>query len=87
MAYVRIPSILKKLTAEKDRVQSEGKTIKEVVLNLFDNYPALKLYLLNESGQLSPFVSLYLNSRNVCISEEAITDQDELVIVPALQGG
>jgi len=100
MAYIRIPSMLKKFTDEQDRIKVEGKTIKDVLFNLLENFPDLKSCLFNEAGQLSPFVNIYVNSqavhlsRNKCLnphtvllSEDVLADQDELIIIPALQGG
>lgn len=90
MAYVCIPSALRKWTNEKELLQIHGKTVKEVIFNLLEIHSALKPYLLNDSKQRSSFVNIYLNSRyvhSVLNCEEELTDIDELIIVPAFAGG
>ena len=85
MAYIIIPSVLKKFTDQQDTLQLPGTTVHAVIQNLCQCYPNLKPFLLDEK---SHFINIYLNACDIrTLKDAAITDQDILTIVPALQGG
>ena len=87
---VRIPTPLRKLTQDKDTVQSTGKTINEIVENLEKQYPGLKERLCDERGELRRFVNIYLNDEDIRFAQgkaTAVKDGDEISIIPAIAGG
>lgn len=87
---VRIPTPLRKLTADKDSVQATGKTIQEIVENLETQYPGLKERLCDERGELRRFVNIYLNDEDIRFAQgrqTAVKDGDEISIIPAIAGG
>ena len=87
---VRIPTPLRKLTQDKDTVQSTGKTINEIVENLETQYPGLKERLCDERGELRRFVNVYLNDEDIRFAQgkaTAVKDGDEISIIPAIAGG
>jgi sulfur-carrier protein len=87
---VRIPTPLRKLTQDKDTVQSTGKTIDDIVENLEKQYPGLKERLCDERGELRRFVNIYLNDEDIRFAQgkaTAVKDGDEISIIPAIAGG
>ena len=87
---VRIPTPLRKLTQDKDTVQSAGQTIHEIVENLEKQYPGLKERLCDERGELRRFVNIYLNDEDIRFAQGKATpvkDGDEISIIPAIAGG
>jgi sulfur-carrier protein len=87
---VRIPTPLRKLTQDKDTVQSTGKTINDIVENLEKQYPGLKERLCDERGELRRFVNIYLNDEDIRFAQgkaTAVKDGDEISIIPAIAGG
>ena len=87
---VRIPTPLRKLTQDKDTVQSTGKTINEIVENLEKQYPGLRERLCDERGELRRFVNIYLNDEDIRFAQgkaTAVKDGDEISIIPAIAGG
>lgn len=87
---VRIPTPLRKLTQEKDIVQSAGQTINEIVENLEKQYPGLRERLCDEHGELRRFVNIYLNDEDIRFAQGKATpvkDGDEISIIPAIAGG
>jgi len=87
---VRIPTPLRKLTQDKETVQSTGKTINEIVENLETQYPGLKERLCDERGELRRFVNIYLNDEDIRFAQgkaTAVKDGDEISIIPAIAGG
>ena len=87
---VRIPTPLRKLTANQDTVTGEGANVAEVLADLERRYPGLRERLYDESGALRRFVNIYLNDEDVRFLDgdaTAVKDGDELSIVPAIAGG
>jgi len=87
---VRIPTPLRKLTRDKDTVQTAGGTINEIVESLEKQYPGLKERLCDEHGELRRFVNIYLNDEDIRFAQGKATpvkDGDEISIIPAIAGG
>lgn len=87
---VRIPTPLRKITQGKDEVEAEGANVTEVLADLEKNYPGLKERICEDDGTLRRFVNLYLNDEDIRFKENmetALSDGDELSIIPAIAGG
>ena len=57
MALVFIPSLMRNLTEGKDRVEVEGRTLRQVVNNLDAIYPGIK-ELVVENDRVRPGLAL-----------------------------
>ena len=87
---VRVPAVLRKHTGGARVVESQGKTVAEVLDHLDQQFPGLRGELLNESGQLRQFVNIYVNDEDIRYLdrlETALSDGDQLAILPAVAGG
>jgi sulfur-carrier protein len=87
---VRIPTPLRKLTKDKDTVQTTGATIQEIIDSLESQYPGLKERLCDERGELRRFVNVYLNDEDIRFAQGKSTpvkDGDEISVIPAIAGG
>lgn len=87
---VRIPTPLRKLTEGKGEVESDGKTVGELLDNLEGSYPGIKERLCDESGNLRRFVNVYVNEEDIRFihgKDTSLSDGDEVSIVPAIAGG
>lgn len=87
---VKIPTPLRRLTGQKDKVSAEATDIAGVVEALEGQYPGMKARLCDENGALRHFVNIYLNGEDVRYLsgiETPVGDGDELSIVPAVAGG
>jgi molybdopterin synthase sulfur carrier subunit len=87
---VRIPTPLRKLTKDKDTVQTTGATIQEIIDSLETQYPGLKERLCDERGELRRFVNVYLNDEDIRFAQGKSTpvkDGDEISVIPAIAGG
>ena len=87
---VRIPTPLRKLTADQEVVSAEGTNIEAIIADLDHHYPGLKERLCDEQGNIRRFVNVYLNEEDIRFLEEKKTpvkEGDEISIVPAIAGG
>jgi len=87
---IRIPTPLRKLTKDKDEVSSEGKNIAELIEDMEKKYPGIKNRLCDEEGNIRRFINIYKNDEDIRFlqgKETAVSDSDEVSIVPAIAGG
>ncbi|GAB4167141.1 MAG: MoaD/ThiS family protein [Terrimicrobiaceae bacterium] len=90
MPNVRIPTPLRKLTANQEVVEASGSTVREILSHLDTTYPGLKERLCDESGNVRRFVNIFLNDEDIRFLQDQDTpvkETDEISIVPAIAGG
>jgi len=86
---VRIPTILRNLTADQRVVDGEGSTVRELIDHLESNHAGLKERLV-EDGEVRRFVNMYVNDEDIRFTgglDTAVADGDTVVILPAVAGG
>jgi molybdopterin synthase sulfur carrier subunit len=87
---VKIPTPLRNLTQNQDRVQAQSGTLREVVLQLEGTYPGMRERLLDDGGDIRRFVNVYVNGEDVRFLQglqTTLKEGDEVSIVPAVAGG
>jgi molybdopterin synthase sulfur carrier subunit len=87
---VRIPTPLRKMTADKETVQANGANIQAIMDDLEKQHPGLKERLCDEKGELRRFVNIYLNDEDIRFAQgkqTPVKDGDEISIIPAIAGG
>lgn len=62
---VSIPSALLMRTGQRRRVPVSGRTVREVIEALERDYPGLRFNICHETGELRPFVNIFLGSEEV----------------------
>lgn len=90
MVTVRIPTPLRKLTADQGEVKAEGKNIQDLIQSLNGHYPGLRERLVDEQGEVRRFVNIYVNEEDIRFlkgKETLLNDGDVVSIVPAIAGG
>ncbi|HEX6357411.1 MoaD/ThiS family protein [Actinophytocola sp.] len=86
---VSIPTILRTHTGGEKTVEASGTTLSEVIDNLDANHGGIKARLVKE-GTLHRFVNVYVNDEDVRFAgglEAAVSDGDNVTILPAVAGG
>ena len=89
MSSVRIPPVLRDAVGGSRSVAASGATVAEVLSDLFRQFPALR-ERVTEGGELSRFVNVYLNDRDVRYRDGLQTpvgEADTVILLPAMAGG
>lgn len=90
MPSVRIPTPLRKLTAEKDEVIISAGNVVELIDEMESQYPGIKERLCDESGNVRRFINFYVNNEDIRFldgKETALNEEDIVSIIPAIAGG
>jgi sulfur-carrier protein len=86
---VRIPTILRTFTDGEKSVAGEGANLSALIDDLESSHPGIKERLI-DNGDLRRFVNVYVNDEDVRFIgglEAALTDGDQVVVLPAVAGG
>lgn len=86
MVTVFLPSTLDARVRGDSPLTSSGHTVREVLLDLEQQRPALKGWILNEQGRLRPHVALFCDRQRVEL-DRALDPSDVLHVVQAISGG
>ena len=65
MPVLRIPTPLRAYTSGQSEVTVSGANISEALTDLTNQYPAIKPHIFNESGDLRPFVNLFVGEHYI----------------------
>ncbi len=87
MPVIWIPSMLRTLTDDRDRVRVEGETLRQVVDNLEAAHPGIRDRLC-DGGRLKPGLAVSVDSEVTLDGLQQVVGPDsEIHIVPAISGG
>ncbi|HYM53564.1 MAG TPA: ubiquitin-like small modifier protein 1 [Candidatus Dormibacteraeota bacterium] len=89
MSTIRIPPVLRETVGGSRTLSASGGTVAEVLDDLFASYPALR-DRVTEDGELSRFVNVYVNDRDVRYRDglaTAVGEEDTVILLPAMAGG
>jgi MoaD family protein len=87
---VLIPTPLQKFTAEQATVELEATSVDGLLQELEARFPGILTRLTDENGKLRRFLNVYVNSEDIRFLDHqatALSDGDEVSIVPAVAGG
>jgi molybdopterin converting factor small subunit len=90
MPTFHLPSVLSAHVGGARAVDTSGTTVGEAVEALVRRYPQLGSRLRDANGDPYPFVTFYLNDDDLRLVggfDAAVSDGDEVTIVPAVAGG
>jgi molybdopterin synthase sulfur carrier subunit len=87
---VRIPSVLRNLTAGQENLSLTAGTIDELLAAIEAAHPGVKARLCDEQGKLRRFVNVFVGEEDIRFldgQKTALKDGDLVDIVPAIAGG
>jgi sulfur-carrier protein len=86
---VRIPPTLREDVGGAREVPADGDTVRELLDDLMDRFPALRRQLV-ENGDIAPFVNVYVEGEDVRTREGIDTEVrpgSTVILLPAMAGG
>jgi molybdopterin synthase sulfur carrier subunit len=88
---IHIPTPLRPYTGGLDTIVVTGATVSTALEQLVTEHAAMRQHLFTPEGKLRSFVNLYLNDDDIrylpAKEETAVTEKDELTIIPSIAGG
>jgi len=87
MAIVVIPSLLRKFTDGKDRVNASGRNVGQIVEDLERQFPGLRAQLL-ENGDIKPSIAVSVDGEMGTSGVlDPVKESSEVFFLPAIGGG
>jgi len=89
MSRVRIPPQLRGEVGGAREVPAEGGTVRELLDDLMDRFPALRSQLV-EDEEIAPFVNVYLEGEDVRTLDgldTQVAHGNTVILLPAMAGG
>ena len=87
MPTVVIPALLRKFTGGIERVDVPGKSIRELVRNLGEQFPGIDQQLLQD-GDIRPSIAVSIDGEIATGGVlDAVNENSEVHFIPALGGG
>ena len=89
MPKVNIHPSLVRFTNNENQLELTVDTAAAVIPALCQHYPMLKSTILNMDGELTPYVNIYINGKNLnqCIPHLPLAHYDQIDVITALVGG
>ena len=90
MPSIRIPAPLRSYAHGESEVTVQGESVAEALESLVAQYPNIQPHLFNGTGDLRPFVNLFLDEENVRDLQGLDTRlavDDQLLMIPSIAGG
>jgi len=90
MINVLIPYALRSFSERNAEAEVDGKTAGDVLSALINLYPDIKTHLFADNGQLRYFINLFIDGKNINTLQgldTPVTDNSEVMIIPAIAGG
>jgi molybdopterin synthase sulfur carrier subunit len=87
---VRIPSVLRNLTAGAETVSVDAGNVDQMLAALDAAHPGVKARLCDDAGKLRKFVNVFVGEEDIRFLDGPATtlkDGDSVDIVPAIAGG
>ncbi|MFL2640591.1 MAG: MoaD/ThiS family protein [Dehalococcoidia bacterium] len=88
---MKVPTALRRVTDGKETLEIPEGTVTQALDILDLQYPGFKERILDdESGDVHPFISIFLNDNDIQYIdglETTLSEGDELIIIPAIAGG
>jgi molybdopterin synthase sulfur carrier subunit len=86
VANVVLPALFRPLAGGVATVQAAGATLRDLIADLERQFPALKGRIMDENG-MRPEVFIAVNGQESSALGDAIPENAEVHILPAIAGG
>lgn len=89
-ATLELPSVLAQVVGGVRSLKVSGETLNEALAHAFAAYPALRVHIVDEGGDLREHVLCFHNDQNSRWREQMdhpLVDGDRITILQAVSGG
>jgi len=86
---VKIPAQLRAMTGGESDIEATGATVGEALDSVFERHEGLR-ERITENGELRRFVNVYVGGEDIRFDDglqTALSEGDEVTILPAVAGG
>lgn len=90
MPNLKIPTPLRPYASGESTITLPGETVADLLEAVVQRHPELKKHLFGDTGQLRPFINLFLEEENVNQLgglETPLAEGDTVLIIPSIAGG
>ena len=90
LATVTLPGALRARVGHRSSVTVTGRTVHEIITALDQAFPGLRFHLCHETGELRPYVNIFLERENIRYLEgldTAVKAGATLHILQSVAGG
>ena len=90
MTRVRIPPTLRTEVGGAREVEASGATLRELLDDLAERFPALGKQVLEDGREIAPFVNVYVNNEDVRTLQgldTPVREGSSVILLPAMAGG
>lgn len=89
MANLHIHPSLKRFTNNVSDLKLKSETTGSLISEICQEFPKLKSTILDATGQLTPYVNIYINGKSLkdLNKNDVLTTKDKVEVVTALVGG
>ena len=87
---VEIPTPLRRFTGGVAKLDSTAGSLGELLGDLEGRFPGIAKHLRDETGQIRPFLNIYVNEEDIrFLGGEAyrFKEGDKVLLVPSIAGG
>jgi sulfur-carrier protein adenylyltransferase/sulfurtransferase len=87
---VNVSAPFRRLTGNRARVSTDGRTVEEILRGLEAQFPGFHDLLFDEQMRLPPHIKIYVNGQEISALaglETELHDGDSVAIIPATAGG
>jgi molybdopterin converting factor small subunit len=82
--------VLRPQAGGASKVEADGGTVGEVMIDIVTRFPTMKDNLLDDQGGVRKFVNIYVNDEDIRYLDRldtGVNEGDEVSILPAVAGG
>lgn len=87
MIRVQIPTPLRSYTGGEKRVEADGSTLDELLVDLDRRFPGIRFRVVDEQGRLRQHMRIFVNREIEDDLRRPLHAIDDVVLMQALSGG
>ena len=90
MPVIRFPNVMKFYVDNQSEFPVRGETIAEIIDNIVQQYPSVKVHLLDAEGNLRRHFNIFVNGvhiRDLNGMETPLKEEDKVILMASAAGG